>query len=496
MIALTAGEIARVSDWLTDSLPAGLPRWLPAQRWFGSKSRAIAATTIADVIWLGQPPQRTALVIVDVHYERDSLNNGAHERYALLTGLDTTATPHVLGELPWPPPLRVIEAGTERDSILDVLATMTGDAVPRGVRGGMLQADRRRDDPPLEGGAEQPLTIKPVGVEQSNTSVRVGSRHVLKVIRRLQPGEHPQLEIERFLTAAGFQGAPRLDGSLTYLAPDGQPHAVAALESWVDNAGDGWSYVTGALEQRGASDRGIADLAGDLFTLGAVTAEFHATLAGGTAPAFLPEDASERDLDTWRHRVIAHGERVFALVDDAHRDWHGDAATVARELLTHRSRVSHIVSQLDVGGHLAAVRKIRVHGDYHLGQTLKTASGFVLIDFEGEPSRSIDERRGKACALKDVAGMLRSLDYAEATCASRGFDVSSAIATMRHAFLDGYYADGRTRAFLPARDNAAPLLALFELEKALYEVDYELNNRPAWVGIPLAATLRLLSGTS
>jgi trehalose synthase-fused probable maltokinase len=142
------------------------------------------------------------------------------------------------------------------------------------------------------------------------------------------------------------------------------------------------------------------------------------------------------------------------------------------------------------------VRKIRVHGDYHLGQTLKTASGFVLIDFEGEPSRPLGERRRKDCALKDVAGMLRSIDYAVASATSRGAPMAAAIEPLRRAFLDGYHADRRTDAFLPSREDCADLLALFELEKALYEVDYELNNRPAWVSIPIAAVLRLTGDTA
>jgi maltose alpha-D-glucosyltransferase/alpha-amylase len=475
-----------------DALPARLPRWLPAQRWFGGKSRTIAGTTIADIIWLGRPPQHTALLIVDVRYERDG-HGDAEERYAMLVGLADTEAANALVDLPGPPPMRVVEAGAERDSIIVLLQAMTSGAALQGLRRGIVQAADISADRAIEPGPD--LHIKPVGVEQSNTSVRVGRDHVLKVIRRLQPGEHPQLEIERFLTNAGFTGAPRLDGSLTYVSVDGRRYAVAALEGWVENLGDGWSFVMAALEQSATDEERITSLRRDMFALGTVTAAFHATLAAGTAPAFAPDPASPHDAVNWRHRVVAHGDRVFAMLDGAHRGWQGRAAHLARRLLEHRSHLAAIVARLDLDRHIDAVRKIRVHGDYHLGQTLKTTSGFILIDFEGEPSRSIDERRAKDCALKDVAGMLRSFDYAEATCASRGVDVSPAVAAMRQGFLDGYFAGARTRAFLPAPDHAAPLLALFELEKALYEIDYELNNRPDWVAIPLAATLRLLGET-
>jgi trehalose synthase-fused probable maltokinase len=139
------------------------------------------------------------------------------------------------------------------------------------------------------------------------------------------------------------------------------------------------------------------------------------------------------------------------------------------------------------------VRQIRIHGDYHLGQTLKTAGGFTLIDFEGEPAKPLAERRRKQCALKDVAGMLRSLDYAEATVAAGHAVPAETGRVLRTAFLDGYYADPRLATFLPpAREAGADLLSLFELEKTLYEIEYELNNRPDWLHIPLGAVRRYL----
>jgi maltose alpha-D-glucosyltransferase/alpha-amylase len=370
------------------------------------------------------------------------------------------------------------------------LEVMAGSAIHEGLLGGRLRgADVDPATFPSQR-ADAAAAITPLGVEQSNTSVRIGRCHTLKIIRRIQAGEHPQLEIERYLTSAGFTAAPRLDGSVTYVSSDGEPHAVAALEGWIDNQGDGWSFVLAALARTGGGD--LDALARDLFALGAATAAFHATLAAGTAPAFAPEPVTAADADAWRARVIAQGEQLFTTMAAAHSGWEQNAAALARDVLDRRSRLAGLVNAFDLDGDVAAIRKIRVHGDYHLGQTLKTAEGFALIDFEGEPSRPLDERRRKDCALKDVAGMLRSLDYAAAASAARGTPVPSAVAPMRQAFLDGYFSEPRTRDFLPDRQHASALLSLFELEKALYEVDYELNNRPGWIAIPLSAVRQLL----
>jgi trehalose synthase-fused probable maltokinase len=453
------------------------PEWLTSQRWFGGKARSIDRLVVADVVGIGPDPRGCALIILDVHY-REALRGEPVERYALLAdaGVDGGA---------W------VERGTDAAAIRTVLQTIGAGTRASGAGGGAIHAadvtDAARRD--LAAGAVESVAVKPLGFEQSNTSLRIGTAYVLKLIRRLQQGEHPQLEIGRFLARAGFRFAPPLHGSLSYRGQDGGSFAVVALEGWVDNDGDGWRYVLDALEH-GASP----SLGAEIFRLGAITAAFHVALAAnGADAAFAPEPVSAHDLRQWRDGVAAHAARLLHIVEHDQPRWPAEAAALGRALLDRRERVAACLDALAPAHDLASMRKIRVHGDFHLGQTLKTADGFVLIDFEGEPARPLDERRQKHCALKDVAGLLRSLDYAEATASRRSPAAAGAAAILSQAFLDGYYSEPHLDSFLPRdRERSAPILTLFELEKALYEVEYELNNRPDWLHIPLAAVVRAL----
>jgi trehalose synthase-fused probable maltokinase len=480
----------RVTAWLTGGTAPVSPAWLARQRWFGGKSRTIERLAVADVAWIGHGPD--ALALLEVHYAPDALHGAGAERYAVLLARGRDGGPAAIGRVDG---TTVIEAATDAGAIRQVVAAMIEGAPLASERGGAVvpadvTAGARRD---LAAGAA-PLTVKAVGQEQSNTSVRVGRGHVFKLIRRLHDGEHPQLELGRFLSRAGFHAAPPLHGSLTYRAPDGGRYAVGALEGWVDNDGDGWSYVLATLE--GAASRGsLSPLGADLQRLGATTAAFHVALASDSAsPAFAPERVSPAEVDRWRGYVQAQIDRLLQLIDRDQARWPAPAAAIARAILDRRQGLARSIPPLDLGGGLDALRTIRVHGDFHLGQTLKTAGGFTLIDFEGEPAKPLAERRQKHCALRDVAGMLRSLDYAAATVGARIPAALGAAAALQNAFLEGYFADGRLRALLPSRDACAPLLRLFELEKAIYEVEYELNNRPDWLHLPLGAVARHLDG--
>ena len=341
------------------------------------------------------------------------------------------------------------------------------------------------------------LPIAPMGSEQSNTSVRVGCAHVFKLFRRLEAGEHPQLEVGRFLTRVGFRSAAPLEGSLSYRSGTGQVHALGTLEGWITSSGDGWTYVTSQLRRR---DRAVHHqaIAEQVYGLGETTAAFHLALASdATTPAFAPEPVTEADVSAWLAGLDQQADRTRGLVERLHHEWTDRDATTARGFL---EVLRDSLPRLGAGRHGLDLdfHKIRIHGDYHLGQTLKAVDGFALIDFEGEPSKPLAERRLKQSALKDVAGMLRSLDYAWATASapetSRDPEVLGALAEARAAFLDGYLARARrdSATFLPAPDDLPRWTALFELEKALYEVEYEVNHRPAWVGIPLGASVRLL----
>ncbi|MCC6992843.1 MAG: phosphotransferase [Acidobacteria bacterium] len=489
----SAGDRDRLSTWFRQELPGHLPAWLATQRWVGGKARAIEAVDVQDVVWLPAAARPVALVVVDVAYA--PAGPGRHDRCTLLLGLDDAETDTAIA--PAPNGGYVTDQAAEGEAVRALLAGLLGGTAAVGVNGGLLvYADTTPDVRQVLSAAAPPV-VKPVGVEQSNTSVRIGQTHVFKLFRRLEPGEHPQLEVGRFLAQAGFVAVPRLEGSLIYRGADAQESALGALEGWVVNEGDGWRHLLARLDACRQEVHVRADLYADLVSLGETTADFHAALATETRlDAFSPEPVSATDAALWQQDAQAQAERTFALLGQRLSTLAPDSARLAETVLAARHATAWQLPALDEA---TTFERIRIHGDYHLGQTLRIPGGFVIIDFEGEPSKPLIARRQKQCALKDVAGMLRSLDYAVATSAlAAGVDVAEAAppAAMRQAFLEGYYAQAARRdgRFLPAVAEARDAwTGLFELEKALYEVEYELNNRPAWVHIPLRALARLLA---
>ena len=481
MISLTADERTRLAGWMVRGLGPQCPQWLTMQRWFGGKARPVAGAAVADVIWLGGEHPSAALVLLDVSFDE---GGDAGERYALVAGPEQVATPASIAAVPgtswW-----LSEVATRPTVVADLLGAMRRRERLPGVRGGELIGECTLNGP------SEPHQIRPIGQEQSNTSIEIDGQHVLKVIRRLQAGEHPQLEIGAFLRRTGFSGAPPLEGSMIYRSADGDHYAVGILEGWVDNDGDGWRYVTATLEQ--ATNGGARNaLLESLSALGRVTADFHIAMASDTAhPAFAPEPASATDRREWLDRLTRDTRRVVDLLSHDRAALPESARDLSRAVVACRSALQQRIASIDVDRVRGPLMKIRVHGDYHLGQTLKTPGGFVLIDFEGEPARPLAERRTKHCALKDVAGMLRSLEYADAAVRLRRASAPDAAEPMRQAFLAGYYSRPDLRNILPDRQTSGPLLMLFELDKVLYEIEYELNNRPDWLPIPLAALARI-----
>ncbi|HUU34343.1 MAG TPA: hypothetical protein VMW48_09780 [Vicinamibacterales bacterium] len=488
----------RLSTWFRQELPRHLPPWLAQQRWFGGKARVMHDVAVQDIVWLPATVRPVAMVVVDVCYAPTEA--GDCDRCALVLGLADGPIEGAIARGPGPDDGYVTDQAADGDAVRAVLAGLLGGPTITGAQGGVLvYADTTPDARQVLAAAAPPL-VRPVGVEQSNTSVRVGTTHVFKLFRRLEAGEHPQLEMGRFLALAGFHGVPRLEGSLVYRAADGQESALGALENWVINEGDGWRHVLARLDACRRDVQVRADLYADLVALGETTAAFHSALAGETPlAAFVPEAVGTADAALWQHDVEAQAERTFALLGQRLATLDAEGVRLAEIVLAARYGA---VRELPDGDGTAAFDRIRIHGDFHLGQTLKTPGGFTIIDFEGEPSKPLVARRLKQCALKDVAGMLRSLDYAAATAdAAAGAEAGEAapLTAMRQAFLEGYFsrADRHGARYLPAAAAARDAwTSLFELEKALYEVEYELNNRPTWVHIPLGALTRLLGAAS
>jgi trehalose synthase-fused probable maltokinase len=388
-----------------------------------------------------------------------------------------------------------VEAGADPESALSLLRGFAPGGAPEldMLRGGRLVyrdadaiAARALDR------AARPA-VEPVGGEQSNTSLRVNRTLAFKLIRKLEAGENPEVEIGRFLsTRTTFRAMPILRGSMEYRSPDGGLATVGILQDWIDSEGDGWNHVVALLEKPEQS--GGESLRRDVTRLGDATAAFHAAIAADrTDPAFAPEPATPADAASWHASLLERGARTLDLVDRAWPEWPERARRLGARVIEARGWLEETnVPSLGTGP--TGFDKIRIHGDYHLGQILKTAGGFVLIDFEGEPRRPLAERRAKQAALRDVAGMIRSFDYAAATAMPTDPD-PTLTRLLRERFLAGYRSGlvRRGAAAIVPRDGASfdAWVDFFELDKALYEVDYEMNHRPDWVHIPLGGVLRI-----
>ena len=488
----TAEEITR--HLVEHVLPDSLAGFLTTQRWFGGKARPIDRVAVNDFVWLAGAPQTNGLCIVEVTYTR-----GPAERYALVIGRrDEPGDAPVVANPTADNPAWIIEASADADGAYALMAGFLAAATLPTLREGMLRfadataltADVVSSRPP----------VRAVGAEQSNTSVRLGPGLVFKLLRRLEDGENPELEMGRFLTTrTAFRAMPALHGSVTAENRDGHGATVAIVQTWVDSHGDGWSHMLAALTSRSDAEGALESLGRDLEQLGATTAEFHAAMASDAeAPAFAPEAATAGDVEAWTAALATQTAEALHLVLGAALD--PEMKQMLEQALTTCVRAG-TTSAPPVGRTSGdGFPKIRIHGDYHLGQTLKTTSGFVLLDFEGEPTRPLAERRRKHCALKDVAGMLRSFDYALATVCHGDEAASAAVEAQfnpRGRFLDGYMKvalRGRAPVVPEHPEARAAWTRFFELEKALYELSYEVNNRPSWAPIPARAILRLLRG--
>lgn len=476
------------------------PAYWQAQRWFASKGQQVVRARLVDLAPVPLAPRPSALALADV-----DLAAGSTERYLC----------------PWVaagdvPPLAVVETPAGMVPLSDALDDgdwpaalvrhiAAGDALP-GQRGVFrCSATHVLDMVGLPDAPAQRL-----GVEQSNTSLRFGDRLILKCFRKLQDGVNPDLEVSHFLTTrTTFRNTPLLAGAVAYEAPDFAA-SIAILQTFVPNKGDAWAFTlahlevlrTAAARERPADVAAyVADRSADYLAaarrLGAMTAALHLALASDPAtPAFAPEPISPADAAAWVAELADHAARVVAaLVAAAERQPAHVRAQIAR-LATLAPGLSGRFATLEaLPGE--GVQRIRHHGDYHLGQVLWTGDDFVVIDFEGEPARPIAARRAKHCALRDVAGMLRSLDYARHTAlgmadgGSLDEPVAAVLAAWQRqtaaAYLSAYRATARDQPFLPRRAALfEATLAAFELDKALYEAWYELNNRPSWLPIPLA----------
>jgi maltose alpha-D-glucosyltransferase/alpha-amylase len=362
----------------------------------------------------------------------------------------------------------------------------------------------------------QPIrTVKPVGVEQSNSSVIAENHYVVKVLRKLTAGIHPEIEIGRFLIeSARFANAPPLLGTLELVEGE-QRTALAVVHQFVENQGDAWTVIGQSLdrlidEQQLLPADVISDtpessaMLGRLRQIGVRTADFHRAMASrDDIPAFALEPISPNDMARWTNALFDRETNVFNLLERNAATLSEQAQLLADDLRRNRAAITaHIESNREIR---FAAQKIRHHGDFHLGQVLMVTNDAFLLDFEGEPRRTLEERRHKAPAARDVAGLCRSIDYSVSVALSRATDIPAEtketfVAQMRlwtqkliEAYWESYHsALGESPLWPPDESQSRQLLHFFLLEKVFYEIEYELTNRPDWVSIPLEATLRIL----
>ena len=366
----------------------------------------------------------------------------------------------------------------------------------------------------LAGDALDELPVRPSSAQGSNTAMVIGSRLFLKAFRRLHIGESPEVEVGRFLTeVAHFPNIVPVAGAVEYVPNDGNLMTLAVLQGFVENQGDGWTYTLNYLERFLEENRPAeapvspAEVHGGYLNLiqvlGQRTGELHRALATSMGdPAFEPEPAGKREVNEWKLRVREEADATLGMLEQRLGELSEKARVTAAALIERHKQIHQQIDEC-VPDSLEA-SKIRYHGDYHLGQVLLRQNDFVIIDFEGEPSRTLDDRRRKHSPLRDVAGMLRSFNYAAYTAASHlnaeqseeNVRIEAAIREWEtetaRVFLQAYEAHVRIAGIYPDWKQARGLVKLFTFEKAFYELRYELNNRPAWTPIPLRGLLDLL----
>ncbi|MGP1397813.1 MAG: maltose alpha-D-glucosyltransferase [Inquilinaceae bacterium] len=495
-----------------------LPTFLAGQRWFAAKGTPISGVRPVDWVPLPAAENDVMAVLVDVDLEGED-----SQRYflPLAQEWDETAATTVTGALPYT--LARIRSGARLGALCDanidsrytraVLTALERKATVNGQSGALhFLPGRQLADVTVDESDE----IRRLGVEQSNSSILIGDKMVLKSYRKLVAGNHPEVEMGRFLTdVAGYTNTPPLLGSVDYVDADGTATALAVLQGFVRNQGDGWTYTTDYLQRTieeallpgdGAPDPDdrFAFYLAQAETLGQRTAELHLALVSAPdLPDFAPEPMGKSDFQKLRKSIGEEMRAALTNLRSVAKGLPAESREAADQLLERRRECQDLVDRLLGKPFRAAMT--RHHGDYHLGQVLVTQADFVIVDFEGEPRRSLEERRAKQSPLRDVAGMIRSFDYAAWSTALKlaGFRPDQADTALQHArawrdlasqaFLATYAEVAEGAVFYPEEEGQArSLLDAFVLEKAVYEIGYEIANRPSWVPIPVKGILELL----
>ncbi len=484
-----------------------LPAYLPKRRWFASKTDTLSSVRIAYFAMINPAPDPIFMTEVEAHLGSRS------ERYALPMGV--VWEDEAVGNLPAQLAMARVRLGARVGYLTDAFAI---DGFTRVV----LRNLRSSETVAFEGGtlAFRPTSlmasldlaedaeIRRLSAEQSNSSLIVGDAVVMKVVRRVSPGVHPEGEITRYLTERGFGNTAPLYGEIVRVDEDGTPNTIGLVQGFVRNQGDGWGWSLDFLERTVdelSTTDGEVENEEDAFAsynvfaaaIGQRLGELHAVFSAPTDdPAFTPERVGADTLTEWADGAIEQIDLALGMLDRV-TEWPNAAVQArAKTVLGHADALRQAARTLAAGG--GGSLRTRVHGDFHLGQVLVVQSDAYLIDFEGEPARTMEQRRSKSSPIRDVAGLLRSFDYAAAAALPGRVATAAAAAGRRAeilqrfragaeaAFLAAYravLAEAPEKWVLPSGEQA--MLDLFLLEKAAYEIRYEAANRPTWIGIPL-----------
>jgi maltokinase len=433
-------------------LNRSLRRWLPRQRWFASRDIVPLSVRVADMITLVAGEPSLVHAIVEVHYTERI------ERYQLLLGIRTILPDHLSGAWICDVGGRSVYAATRDNALLSrLLPLFDGRRIDSGIR-----FESTTDTIPTV-----TVPVRPITAEQSNTSLVFGDRYILKLFRRILPGAHPDVDLHAALHAAGSRHVARVLGTIRATVA-GEQATLAILQEFLPGAEDGWALATADAAQPGTNK----EFSSLLRKLGRSVAEVHAALADTLGTHAATADDAQAEVRRMHDQLTA-------------------ALPATPDLLDLELPARRVFERARPAIRRAALQ--RVHGDLHLGQVLYVDGRWVLIDFEGEPGRPLAERNAPRHPLRDVAGMLRSFDYA-AHAAGTGGSADPAITLAwvdraRTAFCDGY------SEVLPDPRQAPALLRALELDKAVYEIAYERAHRPDWLAIPLAAASGIVEGT-
>ena len=486
-----------------------LPQYIAKRRWFGLKDERIESTRIAHLTDIGEAGQETLLGEIEVKSRSGTscwfLPFGIHWEDEPIAALSNRLA---LAQVRYRRRVGLLTDGFALSGFAHRFASALASNAEFKNSDGVLRfrstaAGRELLHVPPD------AEVNWLAAEQSNSSLTIGDKVMLKIYRRISSGEHPEPEMGRYLTARGFTHAPALFGDVVRIANDGTSHALAVALGFIRNQGDAWTWTLDqlkhALDAISAPeiepDTELADLQTVMATIGQRLGEMHAILAGETMEeAFAPRTADATDAARWAEKI--EEKLIKALESIAQRQtWEREQdGGRAHALLQSRNAAVAAVRRLAKNSDGTLIT--RIHGDFHLGQVLVASGDTFIIDFEGEPAASIAERRAKASPLRDTAGLLRSIDYAGATLMER--DDATIVPldegrrdqfiarfrrTASQAFLRGYWAASVLRDTPATR----ALLDLFLIEKAAYEISYEAANRPNWIGVPIAGLSRLFS---